>query len=67
MTAQPPGGTRRTSGNEKDEQLEGQRVRLEDSHLTTQQGVRVDHTDDALARELARHRCRDRKTDSVPA
>ena len=32
----------------KDAQLEPLRVRLEDTHLTTQQGVPVDHTDDGL-------------------
>ncbi|WP_100446190.1 catalase [Glycomyces xiaoerkulensis] len=33
----------------KDEQLEAARVRDEDQALTTQQGVRVDHTDDSLS------------------
>jgi catalase len=32
----------------KDQQLETDRVDLENSYLTTQQGVRVDHTDDSL-------------------
>jgi catalase len=32
----------------KDRQLEPVRVRPEGTHLTTQQGVRVDHTDDSL-------------------
>ncbi|HZA12589.1 catalase [Mycobacterium sp.] len=34
--------------NEKQRQLDGSRVSRENSFLTTQQGVRVDHTDDAL-------------------
>jgi catalase len=34
--------------NAKQEQLDGSRVSRETGYLTTQQGVRVDHTDDAL-------------------
>jgi catalase len=34
--------------NPKDEQLERVRVDQDGTHLTTQQGVRVDHTDDSL-------------------
>jgi catalase len=32
----------------KNEQLEPNRIRYENTHLTTEQGVRVDHTDDSL-------------------
>ncbi|MBP2326699.1 catalase [Kibdelosporangium banguiense] len=34
--------------DEKDQQLESVRVENDGTHLTTQQGVRVDHTDDSL-------------------
>ncbi|MBQ6644463.1 MAG: catalase, partial [Saccharopolyspora sp.] len=33
---------------DKQEQLDGVRKDVEDTYLTTQQGVRVDHTDDSL-------------------
>jgi catalase len=33
----------------KDQQLQPTRVDLDDTYLTTQQGVRVDHTDDSLS------------------
>jgi catalase len=35
--------------DDKDQQLESVRVNPQGTHLTTQQGVRVDHTDDSLA------------------
>lgn len=35
--------------DEKDQQLESARVDLDGTRLTTQQGVRVDHTDDSLS------------------
>jgi catalase len=34
--------------NAKQDQLDGTRVSRETGYLTTQQGVRVDHTDDSL-------------------
>ena len=36
------------TSNPKQRQLEGSRVNRDTGYLTTQQGVRVDHTDDAL-------------------
>src|SRR5258707_12230100 len=36
------------ASNRKQRQLDGSRVSRETGYLTTQQGVRVDHTDDAL-------------------
>ena len=36
------------SGDAKHEQLDGVRADLDDTELTTQQGVRIDHTDDSL-------------------
>jgi catalase len=37
------------SSNAKDQQLDSVRADIEGAHLTTQQGVRVDHTDDSLS------------------
>ena len=39
---------RQPGADAKSEQLEAERIRPDGTHLTTQQGVRVDHTDDAL-------------------
>lgn len=36
------------SGDAKHEQLDGVRADADDTELTTQQGVRIDHTDDSL-------------------
>ncbi|WP_344291673.1 catalase [Actinopolymorpha rutila] len=41
-------GHLREDADSKDRQLEASRVDVEGTHLTTDQGVRVDHTDDSL-------------------
>ncbi len=54
VAAQEPGPSQVTRGSimpgkdEKNAQLDQYRIRDDHQHLTTQQGVKVDHTDDAL-------------------
>ncbi|PSL07060.1 catalase [Haloactinopolyspora alba] len=47
--SRPEANTAGTGAGAKDEQLEHRRVRSDGAHLTTEQGVRVDHTDDSLS------------------
>ncbi len=53
-TAASGDGQLPADADSKDRQLEASRVDIEGTYLTTDQGVRVDHTDDSLTRRRAR-------------